>query len=295
MIVYLNGRFLPLEQAQVSPLDRGFLFGDGVYEVIPVYSRHPFRLDEHLRRLEQSLAGIRLDNPHPLAAWRALVLEMVEQTPFADQSVYIQVTRGADVKRDHPFPPGVAPTVFMFTAPLLPPADELRAKGGTAITAADNRWLRCDLKSIALLANVLLRQEAVDAGCTETILLRDGMLTEGTASSIFIVKDGVLLAPPHSHLILPGITYDVVLELAAKHGIAHQVRPISEAELRGADEIWMTSSTKEVLPLSMLDGQPVGHGAQAGRPGPLAARMHELYQQFKTEVMRRPEATHESA
>jgi D-alanine transaminase len=291
MIVYLNGRFLPLEQAQVSPLDRGFLFGDGVYEVVPVYSRLPFRLDQHLQRLQQSLDGIRLANPHELAAWRALVLEMIEQTPFADQAVYIQITRGADDKRDHPFPSGVAPTVFMFTAPLVTPTEALRLSGGTAITAVDNRWLRCDLKTISALANVLLRQQAVDAECTETILLRDGWLTEGTASNIFIAKDGVLLAPPKGHLMLPGITYDVVLELAAQHGVAHAVRPIGEAELRSADEIWMTSSPKEILPITRLDGQPVGHGAQAGRPGPLAVRMHQWYQQFKTEVMRRPEAS----
>lgn len=287
MIVYLNGQFQPLEQARVSPLDRGFLFGDGVYEVIPVYSRHPFRIDEHLTRLQQSLDGIRLSNPHPIAAWRALVGEMIERSPDEDQSVYIQLTRGADDKRDHPFPAGVAPTVFMFSAPLLPPADALRETGGTAITAADNRWLRCDLKTLALLANVLLRQQAVDANCTETILLRDGFLTEGTASNIFIVKDGVLLAPPKSNLILPGITYDVVLELAAAAGVPCQVRPISEAELRSADEIWMTSSTKEILPLTRLDGAAVGHGANAGRPGPLASRFHDLYQQFKRDVMRR--------
>jgi len=288
MIVYLNGRFLPLEEAHVSPLDRGFLFGDGVYEVIPVYSRHPFRIDEHLKRLQQSLDGVRLANPHELAAWRALVGEMIERSPDEDQSIYIQLTRGADDKRDHPFPIGVAPTVFMFSAALLPPAAALRESGGTAITAADNRWLRCDLKTLALLANVLLRQQAVDAGCTETILLRDGLLSEGTASNIFIVKDDVLLAPPKSNLILPGITYDVVLELAAAAGVPCQIRPISAAELRSADEIWMTSSTKEILAISQLDGQPVGHGAAAGRPGPLAGRFHDLYQQFKRDVMRRP-------
>ncbi|HEX5802977.1 MAG TPA: D-amino acid aminotransferase [Azospira sp.] len=286
-ICYLNGQFLPLAEARISPLDRGFLFGDGAYEVIPVYSRRPFRIDEHLQRLQQTLDGIRLANPLSPAAWRECVERIVAAAPFDDQSVYLQVTRGADEKRDHAFPKGVAPTVFVFTSPLVTTPAAVRAAGVAAVTALDNRWLRCDLKVVALLANVLARQHAVDRGCAETILLRDGFMIEGAASNIFVVKDGVLLAPPKDHRMLPGITYDVVLELAAKHGVPCEVREIFEAELRAADEVWMTSSTKEVLAITTLDGEPVGAGANAGKPGPLAQTMYDWYQQFKDEVMRR--------
>jgi len=286
-ICYLNGEYVPLDAARISPLDRGFLFGDGAYEVVPVYSRRPFRIGEHLQRLQQTLDGIRLPNPHTPAEWGERIERLVAEAPFEDQSVYLQVTRGADSKRDHAFPQGVPPTVFIFPAPLVTTPDAVRACGVAAVTALDNRWLRCDLKVVALLANVLARQHAVDQGCAETILLRDGFMIEGAASNIFVVRDGVLLAPPKDHRMLPGVTYDVVLELAAKYGVPHQVREIDEAELRAADEIWMTSSTKEVLPITTLDGQPVGRGDQAGRPGPLAQRMHGWYQQFKDEVMRR--------
>ncbi len=280
--VYLDGRFLPAAQAMVPAMDRGFLFGDGVYEVIPVYSRQPFRLAEHLRRLEASLVAIRLANPHTAAEWAALIGRIVAAAEFADQSVYLQITRGADAKRNHAFPKTVVPTVFMMSEPLLTPPPQQRETGIAAITAADIRWLRCDIKSISLLANCLLRQLAVDAGCVETVLLRDGFLSEGAASNIFAVSGGVLLAPPKNHLMLPGITYDVVLELAARHGLAAEIREISEAEVRGADELWMTSSTKEVLPIVSLDGRPVG----GGRPGPVFARMHGWYQEFKRTVMR---------
>jgi D-alanine transaminase len=279
--VYLNGRFLPLAEATIPVLDRGFIFGDGVYELIPVYSGKPFRLDEHLRRLQASLDGIRLASPYDADGWRERILALIAQHEAVDQSVYLQVTRGV-APRDHAFPPGVAPTVFMFVQPLVTATPEQKAAGVCAVTAADNRWLRCNIKAISLLANILLRQQAVDAGCAETVLLRDGMLTEGAASNIFVVKEGVLAAPPPSSLMLTGITYDVVLELARAHGIPAEVRPVSEAEVRGADELWMTSSTKEVMPIVMLDGQPVG----AGVAGPLARRMDALYQTFKREVMR---------
>jgi D-alanine transaminase len=287
MTAYLNGQFLPLAEARISPLDRGFLFGDGAYEVIPVYSRHPFRIDEHLRRLQQTLDGIRLPNPHRLEQWRALVERIVQEGDADDQSVYIQVTRGADRKRDQAFPIGVAPTTFIFTAPLITPTAEQRATGIAVVSALDNRWLRCDLKTVALLANVLLRQQAIDAGCVETIMLREGFLTEGAASNIFVVKDGVLLAPPKDHRMLAGITYDVVLELAAQHGMAHEVREIADAELRVADELWMTSSTKEVLSITTLDGLPVGHG----KPGPAARQMYAWYCAFRDEVMRKADVS----
>ena len=281
MSVYLNGEFMPLAEARVPVLDRGFVFGDGVYELVPVYSNKPFRLDEHLRRLQASLDGIRLANPHGIAVWRELILRLVALQDFADQSVYIQVTRGV-APRDHAFPRGVAPTVFMFAQPLVSATTAQKAAGVCAITAPDIRWGRCDIKAISLLANVLARQLAVDADCAETVMLRDGFLSEGAASNIFVVKNGVLLAPSPSNLILTGITYDVVLELAAAHGIPYELRAINEAELRSADELWMTSSTKEIMPIVQLDGVPVGSGA----PGPLARQMDALYQTFKQQVMR---------
>lgn len=284
MIVYLNGQFLPIEEARVPVLDRGFIFGDGVYELIPVYSRHPFRLNEHLHRLQASLDGIRLTNPHPLAVWAELVRELIAKNPDEDQSLYLQITRGV-APRDHAFPKNAVPTVFMMSNPLTTPTVNLRASGVDAISAHDHRWLRCDLKAISLLPNVLLRQLAVDAGAAETVLFRDEYLIEGAASNIFVVKDGVILAPPKSHLMLPGITYDVVLELAASYDLPCQVREIAEAEVRAADELWMTSSTKEVLPITRLDGRPVG----TGRPGPVFQRMYDLYQNYKITVMRTAE------
>lgn len=279
--VYLNGRFMPLEEACVPVLDRGFIFGDGVYEVIPVYSRRPFRLGEHLARLQHSLDGIRLENPHSDSEWQALIGQLIAQNEGDDQYLYLHITRGV-ARRDHAFPKGVPPTVFLMSSLLLPPPAALRESGVAAVSAADNRWLRCDIKAISLLPNVLLRQLAVDAGATETLLLRDGFLTEGAASNIFVVLNGVLLAPPKNHLMLPGITYDVVLELAAANDISYEVRKISEYEVRIAEELWLSSSTKEVLPITVLDGRPVGDG----RPGPLHRRMDALYQDYKATVMR---------
>ena len=284
--VFLNGQFMPIAEAKVPVMDRGFLFGDGAYELIPVYSRRPFRLAEHLRRLQHTLDGIRLANPHAEAEWMRLIAEIVARNDGDDQSVYLQVTRGADTKRNHAFPAQVVPTVFIMSEPLVTPPPAQREQGIAAISAPDMRWLRCDLKTISLLANCLLRQQAVDAGCVETLLFRDGFLTEGAASNIFVVRDGVLLAPPKDPLMLPGITYDVVLELAAAHGLPAEVRPVAEAEARGADELWMTSSTKEVLPIVRLDGQPVGRDENAGRPGPVGRRMYDWYQAFKQTVMR---------
>jgi D-alanine transaminase len=280
-MVYLDGQFLPLEEARVPVLDRGFIFGDGIYELIPVYARSPFRLAQHLARMQDSLDGIRLANPYSNEQWKTLIGELIARNPGEDLSLYLHVTRGV-APRDHAFPQGVAPTVFMMANPLLPPEAGLVRDGVAAVTASDNRWLRCDIKAISLLPNVLLRQLAVDAGAAETLLLRDGFLSEGAASNIFVVRDDILLAPPKSALMLPGVTYDVVLELAAANGIAHRVREISEFELRSAQEIWLTSSSKEVLAITTLDGSPVG----TGKPGPLFARMHALYQAFKHDVMR---------
>ncbi|MCX7176127.1 MAG: D-amino acid aminotransferase [Proteobacteria bacterium] len=279
-MIYLNGEFIPLAEARVPVMDRGFLFGDGVYEVIPVYARRPFRLAEHLQRLERSLAGIRLANPHSVAEWTALIGKIIDSETSEDQQVYLQISRGADSKRNHAFPKTVVPTVFVMSEPLVTPPAEQSKLGIGAVSSADNRWHRCDLKTTSLLANCLLRQLAVEAGCAEPLLFRDGFLTEGAASNIFVVKDGVLLAPPKNHLMLPGVTYDVILELAAAHGLAYQVRDILEEEVRRADELWMTSSTKEVLPIVSLDGRPVG----SGKPGPVFADMHGWYQQFKRAI-----------
>jgi D-alanine transaminase len=284
VIVYLNGDFMPLEAARIPVLDRGFIFGDGVYEVIPAYSRHPFRLAEHLDRLQRSLDGIRLQNPLTNAEWTQVVSELIAHGDSEDQSVYLHVTRGA-AKRDHPFPATtVAPTVFAMSNPLAAPSASLIESGVACITAADNRWLRCDIKTLSQLPNVLLRQLAVDADCAETVLIRDdSFLTEGTASNIFAVKNGVLLAPPKDNFMLPGVTYDVVLELAAADGIPCEVRRVLKAEIFAADELLMTSSTREVLAITQLDGKPVGDG----KPGVMFARLHRLYQTYKREVMRK--------
>ena len=280
-LAYLNGNYQPLAETQVSVMDRGFLFGDGVYEVIPVYARQPFRLHEHLQRLGNSLAATRIDNPHDIGGWEAIVLRLIESSDSDDQQIYLQVTRGAAPIRNHAFPEHAIPTVFAMTDPLLPPAPALLAAGTAAVSAVDIRWLRCDIKATSLLANCLLRQMSVDAGCAETILFRDGMLSEGAASNIFVVKDGTVLAPQKNHLMLPGITYDVILEICGQHGIPCTVRDIAEAEVRAADELLMTSSTREVQPIVQLDGCNIGNG----KPGPMAQRMAACYQEFKHAVM----------
>jgi D-alanine transaminase len=281
-IAYLNGEFLPLDQARVSVLDRGFIFGDGVYEVIPVYSRRPFRLPEHLQRLARSLDAVRLGNPMTDAEWTRLVHELVARHPGEDQAIYLQVTRGV-AKRDHAFPKEGKPTVFMMSSPLVTPSRDQVEDGVPCITAADYRWQRCDVKSVSLLANCLLRQLAAEAGAVEVVLLRDGFLSEASASNVLVVRHGRLLGPQKNHLILPGITYDVVLELAAAKGIPIELRAIPEQEVRSADELWVTSSSKEVLAVATLDGKPVGNG----RPGPLYRTVHQAFQDFKREIMRR--------
>ncbi len=280
-VVFLNGKFLPIDEARVPVLDRGFIFGDGVYELVPVYSRVPFRLDEHLARLERSLAAVRIRNPYGRAEWRDIVAQLVAKQPFEDQGVYFQVTRGV-AKRDHAFPKDAVPTVFGMSNPLVCPPQELVERGAAAVSAEDFRWQRCDIKSISLIGNCLLRQVSADAGAAETILFRDGKLTEASASNVFVVRRGVIASPPKSNLILPGITYDVVAELAQAGGLPLEFRDLSEAEVRGADELWVTSSSKEVLAIVTLDGKPVGEG----RPGPVFRRMYALYQEFKQKVMR---------
>ncbi len=280
-MIYLNGKFMPIEEACVPVLDRGFIFGDGVYEVIPAYSRKLFRLESHLHRLQHSLDSIRLTNPYNNSQWHDLLEKIVAGNDNEDQYIYLHVTRGV-AKRDHAFPPNSTPTVFIMSNPLLAPSQDLLTNGCSAITAIDNRWIRCDIKSISLLPNVLLRQMAIDANASETILIRDGFLTEGSASSIFIVRDHVLLAPPKSHLMLPGITYDVVLELATANHIPYRIREIHEEELQSADEIMLTSSTREIMAVTRLNDNPVG----TGRPGKLCQRLQQLYHHYKTTTMR---------
>ena len=235
-MIYLNGSFIPIEDARISVLDRGFIFGDGVYEVIPVYSLIPFRLAAHLRRLQKSLDGIQLRNPHTDIEWEKLLTQIIASNEGEDQSIYLHITRGV-APRNHAFPKEVAPTIFIMSSPLIAAPKELIVTGVSAITANDNRWSRCDIKAISLLPNVLLRQMASDSDATETLLLRDGFLSEGSASSIFIVKNKILLVPPKSNFMLPGITYDVVLELAVKYQIPYKIREISEKDKERIYEI----------------------------------------------------------
>jgi len=276
MIVYLNGAFLPLEDARISVLDRGFIYGDGVYELVPVYRRQPFRMAQHLARLQHSLDGIRLANPHTDAEWAALVGELVARQPFDDQGVYLQVTRGV-APRDHAFPAGVAATVFMMSNPLATPSAAQVASGVAVVTAEDNRWHRCDLKTTSLVGNVLMRQLAADAGAVETVMFRDGFLTEASASNVLVVIARRIVAPPKDNLILPGITYDAALDFAREAALPLEVRPVPKAEALAADEMWLSSSTKEVLAVTTVDGRPFGGGA----PGPVFRRVHALFQKNK--------------
>src|SRR6266568_6086457 len=276
MTVYLNGQFLPIGEAKISVLDRGFIYGDGVYELVPVYQREPYRLRQHLARLQRRLDGIRLANPHRGQQWEAIIRELIARQPFDDQGVYFQVTRGA-AKRDHAFPLDAVPTVFMMSNPLPVLTREQIEGGVPVVTAADERWLHCDLKTISLLGNVLARQLAVDAGATEAILFRDGHLTEASASNVLIVKKSVILAPPKDNQILPGITYDAAFELAREGGLSVAMRPIPRDEALGADEMWLSSSTREILAVTQVDGRPFG----GGTPGPVFRRMYALFQASK--------------
>ena len=275
-IVYLNGEFLPDSEARVPVLDRGFIFGDGVYEVIPVYSGKLFRFEEHLQRLQNSLNALKLSNPLTSDQWETTLSELIRQNGGGDQSFYLQITRGI-AKRDHALPQNVTPTVFAMCNELKPQPADVIENGVAAITLDDIRWQRCHIKAISLLPNVLLRQEALDQGAAEAILIRDGLATEGAASNLFCVIDGVITTPPKGPMLLPGITRDLVLELAADHDLPHQEKDISLAELQQAEEIWLTSSTKEILSVTRLDGKAVADG----KPGPLYKRMLTLYQDYK--------------
>jgi D-alanine transaminase len=281
-ICHLNGTLLPLRAARVSPLDRSFLFGDGVYEVIAARGGRPLRLAANLARLARSLGELRIRDPHTAAGWSQLVHALIAANGGGDVYVYLQVSRGAEYGRNHAPLPDIEPTVFAFCAPLLTPAPGTFEHGIRCITAADTRWARCDIKSVALLANVLLRQQAIDAGAGETILLRDGFLTEASASAVHVVIGGEIRTPPRTQRLLPGTTRSFIEELAAAHAIPCRTTPVSEAELRAADEIWVSAATRGVVPVSELDGRPVG----SGRPGPLWQRMHALIEDAWAQALR---------
>jgi D-alanine transaminase len=283
-LAYLNGAYLPLAAARISPLDRGFLYSDGVYELMPVYGGRPFRFGAHAERLTRSLAAVAMDDPHSREEWRAILGTLVERNGGGEQYVYWQVTRGAQHGRTHAPLPVIPRTVFAFCAPLPQTSPETLTAGVACVTADDTRWARCDIKSVALLANVLLRQQSVEAGAAETILLRDGELTEASASAVHVVIGGEVRMPPQSRRILPGTTRGVVEELAARAALPWRPAPVSEAQMRAADEIWLSAATREVQAVTRLDGRPVG----SGRPGPLWRRVYEELQRYKQELADTP-------
>jgi D-alanine transaminase len=271
--VYLNGEYLPLDEAKISVMDRGFLFGDGVYEVIPSYSGVLFHFSEHMERLENSLSSIRLTNPHDSAQWLEILTPLLDAS--LDQYIYLQITRGVGAKRDHAFPENITPTVFAMSSTIVPFAD--LDSGAKALSVDDSRWELCNVKATTLLANILLRQQAVEKGCAEAILVKDGYVTEGAASNIFAVIDGVLITPPKDHAILPGITRDVILELAEQNNIPYSEDIISLDALKTASEIWLTSSTREIIPVVQLDNEIIANG----KPGPIWQTMNRLFQAYK--------------
>ena len=279
-LCYLNGEYLALRDAKVSVLDRGFLFGDGIYEAMPVYGGRIFRFDEHLARLNRSLGKVRIANPLSESQWLANCRKLIAAQPDADLTIYIQVTRGV-APRNHVMPDDIAPTVFMMCNPLAAASAEQRHKGVACVTARDFRWERGDIKSVSLLGNVLARQMSADHGAAETIMLRDGYLTEASASNVWVVHEGAVLGPPKSEHVLEGIRYELIRELCEEEGIAFNLCPVPEADLLAADELMLSSASKEILPVTQLDDQPVGHGALRGKPGPVYAKLFEAYQRAK--------------
>jgi D-alanine transaminase len=283
-LCYLNGAFLPLAEARVSPLDRAFLFGDAVYEVIPVYGGRPFRLREHLDRLNRSLAAIRMSAPRSHPEWGAICAQLAAQSGGEESYIYLQVSRGAELGRNHAWPDGLAPTLFAYATALEPTPARLLDQGVAAVTAGETRWARRDIKSTALLANVLLKKLAVDAGAYETIMLENGELTEGSSTTVHVITGGVIHTPPNGHHILPGTTRDVVTDLAVRLKLSCNTSPVQETALRSAEEIWLSFATRGVLPVTTLDGRPVG----AGKPGPLFKRMHAAFGEYARELAGTP-------
>jgi D-alanine transaminase len=284
---YLNGDYTVLPEAKISVMDRGFIFGDGVYEVLPVYGSCLFRFEQHMARLERSLAELRIPNPHTRAQWREIASRLVADyargagadPEKVDQMVYIQVTRGVAL-REHAMLPGLTPTVFVMTNVMKQPSAAQRQHGVTCVTAEDFRWKKAHIKSTSLLGGVLARQISVDADADETIMFRDGFLSEAAASNVWIVKDGVLQGPPRDNLVLEGIRYALLEEICSVHGIAIELRRISREEVLAADEVLLTSATKEVLAVTGIDGQPVGDG----RPGPVYDQLYAGYQAAKLQA-----------
>jgi D-alanine transaminase len=285
--VFLNGKLMPLEEAHISPLDRGFIFGDGVYEVIPFYQGRALRMQEHLRRLQRSLDELDIANPYTSAQWDQHIGQLVKENGGGDLAIYLQVTRGV-AKRDFAPIKGLTQTVFMMANPLPTPKREVYEKGISCVSLDDNRWLRCQIKATALLGAVMLKGASNQEGADEAMLFRDGYLTESSASNIAAVKNGIILCPPLDNLILPGITYELMIELARKANMPLEIRRVLRKEVETADELWILSSTKEVVPITTLDGKPVGHGAHAGKPGPLFAKMYGLFQEYKKELRALP-------
>jgi D-alanine transaminase len=283
-LCYLNGEYLSIDEARISPFDRGFLFGDGVYEVMPVYQGRPFRFGAHLQRMARSLAEIRMEDPYTHAQWHEIIEKLIAPNGKTDQYVYWQVTRGAERGRNHAPLPVIPRTVFAFAVPFPERSVSVLENGIACITAQDTRWARCDIKSTSLLANVLLRQLALDAHASDTLLLRDGELTEASSAAVHVVIHGEIRSPPQSRRILPGTTRGVIEELAQRAGIPHRAMRITEAELRAADEIWITSAVRELSAVTTLDGRAVGQG----KPGPLFRRMRDEFERYKAELANEP-------
>jgi len=280
-LVYLNGKYLPLEQACVPVLDRGFIFGDGVYEVLVAYGGRLFRFEHHIQRLQNSLDAVHIDNPMSDSEWFAVLNPLLNEYPGRDQSIYLQVTRGV-AKRDHVIPEKITPTVFAMSSPMAEPDPSVLSRGIAVVAMADTRWLNCHIKSISLLPNILLRHEAERQGGSEAILIRDGRVSEGSASNVFIVSGGCLLTPPKGPTLLPGITRDLVLELAREHGIDCDEADISEQQLHSAEEVMVSSSMKELYPVTRLNDKPVANGL----PGPVWRRLYFLFQAYKESLRR---------
>jgi D-alanine transaminase len=278
-ICYLNGAYLPLAEARISPMDRGFLYADGAYEVMAAYAGRPFRFEAHCERLTRSLGEIRMGDPRTRAEWHDIIAELIKRNGTADQYVYWQVTRGADRGRNHAPLPDIPRTVFAFCSPLPAPTAATLQNGLVCVTATDTRWARCDIKSVSLLANVLLRQSSVDADAAETILLRDGELLEASAAAVHVVIGGEVLSPPNSRKILPGTTRGVVAQMAERVGISFRSVPVSESQFRSAEEVWLSAATREIQPVTRVG---------TGKPGPVWRRVYDELQHYKQELASQP-------
>ncbi len=297
-LCYLNGEYTPLKDAKISVLDRGFIFGDGVYEVVPSYGGKLFRFEHHMARLDRSLAELRIANPLSPAQWREITLKLIALHADAtgapgtngsksDQLIYIQISRGVAM-RDHPMLPGLKPTVFIMCNAMKLPAAAQRSAGVACVTADDFRWEKAHIKSTSLLGAVFARQISVDAGALETIMFRGDALSEAASSNVWVIKGGKVLGPPKNKLVLEGIRYGLIEEMCSACGIDFELRAISRQEVLDADELLLSSATKEVLPVTLLDGQPVGHGAQKGLPGPVYHQLYAAYQQAKNNSEKQP-------